>query len=391
MEHVRRNDVVYSNDSAEGLRIEKGTNKPIALVVGARPNFVKASPLYRVMKEREIPTLLIHTGQHYDYELSKKFFEDFALEKPDINLGVGSGNHGEQTGKILIEMEKVLMRVKPFLVVVFGDVNSTIATALVTNKLYIPLAHIEAGLRSFDRKMPEEINRMLTDAVANYLFTPSVDADENLKREGIGEDRIFLVGNIMIDSLMEHLGVARKREYYKRFGVEKKKYWLLTLHRPSNVDIRDKFCDILVAIDFIRKHRPVIFSVHPRTKKMINEFKLKEDFPWLSGGDNFIPITPVGYIDFLSLEYYAEAVLTDSGGMQEETTYLNIPCLTLRENTERPITIEIGTNTLCKTGEEIIKEAENIFDGKGKKGNIPPLWDGHTSERIVDVLTKKTG
>lgn len=364
-------------------------NKTIILVVGARPNLVKANPLYRVMKGRKIPTLLIHTGQHYDYELSKKFFEDFTLKKPDINLGVGSGNHGEQTGKILIEMEKVLMRVKPFLVVVFGDVNSTIATALVTSKLHILLAHIEAGLRSFDRTMPEEINRVLTDAVADYLFTPSVDADENLKKEGVGEDKIFLVGNIMIDSLMEHLGVARKREYYKRFGVEKKKYWLLTLHRPSNVDIRDKFCDILVAIDFIRKQRPVIFSVHPRTKKMINEFKLTLDFPWLSGGDNFIPITPVGYIDFLSLEYYAEAVLTDSGGMQEETTYFNIPCLTLRENTERPITIDIGTNTLCRTGEEIVKEVENIFDDKGKKGKVPPLWDGHTSERIIDVLTEK--
>ena len=364
-------------------------NIPIALVVGARPNFVKASPLYRVMIERKIPTLIIHTGQHYDYELSKKFFEDFALEKPEIDLGVGSGNHGEQTGKIMIELEKVLMNIKPSLVAVFGDVNSTIATALVTSKLYIPLAHIEAGLRSFDRTMPEEINRVLTDAVADYLFTPSVDADENLKKEGVGEDKIFLVGNIMIDSLVEHLGIARERKYYKRFGVEKKKYWLLTLHRPSNVDIRDKFSDLLTAIDFIRKHRPVIFSVHPRAKKMINEFKLTEDFPWLSGGDNFFPITPVGYIDFLSLEYYAEAVLTDSGGMQEETTYLNIPCLTLRENTERPITINLGTNTMCRIGEEIVREAENIFNGKCKKGKMPQLWDGHTSERIIDILLEK--
>ncbi|MBA7680212.1 UDP-2,3-diacetamido-2,3-dideoxy-D-glucuronate 2-epimerase [subsurface metagenome] len=302
---------------------------------------------------------------------------------------MGSGNHGEQTGKIMIELEKVLINIKPSLVAVFGDVNSTIATALVTSKLYIPLAHIEAGLRSFDRTMPEEINRVLTDAVADYLFTPSVDADENLKKEGVGEDKIFLVGNIMIDSLVEYLEIARERKYYKRFGVEKKKYWLLTLHRPSNVDIRDKFSDLLTAIDFIRKHRPVIFSVHPRAKKMINELKLTEDFPWLSGGDNFIPIIPVGYIDFLSLEYYAEAVLTDSGGMQEETTYLNIPCLTLRENTERPITINLGTNTLCRIGEEIVREAENIFNGKCKKGKMPQLWDGHTSERIIDILLEK--
>ncbi|MCK4574930.1 UDP-N-acetylglucosamine 2-epimerase (non-hydrolyzing), partial [candidate division WOR-3 bacterium] len=277
-------------------------NKPIVLVVGARPNFVKASPLYSTMRERKIDTVLLHTGQHYDYELSKKFFEDFVLKEPDINLEVGSANHGEQTGKIMIEMEKVLMRVKPSLVAVFGDVNSTIATALVTSKLYIPLAHIEAGLRSFDRTMPEEINRVLTDSIADYLFTPSVDADENLKREGIKEERIFLVGNIMIDSLVNHLEIARQRKYFRKFGVENKNYWLLTLHRPSNVDIREKFYDILTSIDFIRRHRPVIFSVHPRTQKMINEFKLRKDFPWLSGGDNFIPITPVGYIDFLSLE-----------------------------------------------------------------------------------------
>ena len=365
------------------------TSKPIVFVVGARPNFVKVSPLYRIMKERKIPSLLIHTGQHYDYELSRTFFQDFTLEEADINLDVGSANHGEQTGKIMIELEKVLMQIKPSLAAVFGDVNSTIATALVTSKLYIPLAHIEAGLRSFDRTMPEEINRVLTDAVADYLFTPSADADENLKREGIKEERIFLVGNIMIDSLVEHLEIARQRKYYARLGLEEKKYWVLTLHRPSNVDIREKLHEILTAIDFIRHQRAIVFSVHPRTRKMIEEFKLKEDFPWLSGGENFTPIEPIGYIDFLSLEYYAEAVVTDSGGMQEETTYLNIPCLTLRENTERPITIEIGTNTLCRTREEIVKEAESILCGQCKKREIPPLWDGYTSERIIDILLSK--
>jgi len=365
-------------------------NSLIALVVGARPNFVKASPLIKILNERKIKTLLVHTGQHYDYELSKKFFHDFSLEKPDLDLEVGSGNHGEQTGKIMIELEKVFMKIKPSLVVVFGDVNSTIATALVTSKLYISLAHIEAGLRSFDRTMPEEINRILTDAVADYLFTHSNDANENLKDEGIDGNRVFLVGNIMIDSLVKYLEIAKERKYFTRFGVEEKAYWLLTLHRPSNVDIRDKFCDIMTAINFIRKHRPVIFSMHPRTKKMINEFKLENEFPWFSGGDNFFPITPVGYIDFLSLEVYAEAVLTDSGGMQEETTYLNIPCLTLRENTERPITIYLGTNTLCRTGKEIIKQAEKILNGRNKKGKIPPLWDGQTAERIVDILTEKS-
>lgn len=364
-------------------------HKLIVFVVGTRPNFVKVSPLYRIIKERRIPAFLIHTGQHYDYELSKAFFEDFSLENPDIDLEVGSANHGEQTGKIMIELEKVLIRCKSSLVAVFGDVNSTIATALVTSKLHIPLAHIEAGLRSFDRTMPEEINRVITDAVADYLFTPSVDGNENLRREGIEDDRIFFVGNIMIDSLVKHLGIAKKKKYFTKLGVEEKKYWVLTLHRPSNVDIRNKFHEILTAIDFIRKQNPIVFSVHPRTEKMINKFKLIEDFPWLSGADNFIPISPLGYIDFLSLEYFSKAVLTDSGGMQEETTFLNIPCLTLRENTERPITVEIGTNTLCKTKEEIIKTAESIFDGKGKKGKTPPLWDGHTSERIIGIIGEK--
>ena len=361
-------------------------NKPIVLVVGARPNFVKAFPLYNTMRERKIDTILLHTGQHYDYELSKKFFEDFALKEPDINLEVGSGNHGEQTGRIMLEIEKVLMDIKPSLVAVFGDVNSTIATALVTSKLHIPLAHIEAGLRSYDRRMPEEINRVLTDAIADYLFTPSLDANENLKKEGIADERIFFVGNIMIDSLVKHLPIAKERQYFKKLGVQEKRYWLLTLHRPSNVDSRDKFVEILKALDFIRKKRPLIFSVHPRTKKMIKAFSLTKDFPWLRGGDNFIPITPVGYIDFLSLECYAEAVLTDSGGMQEETTYLDIPCLTMRENTERPITIEMGTNTLCKTGKEIKNSAEKILNGKTKKKKELPLWDGHTSERIIALL-----
>jgi len=363
-------------------------DKPIVLVVGARPNFVKAAPLQKALNKQGISNVLIHTGQHYDYELSKAFFEDFELEAPDIDLGIGSGNHGEQTGKIMIELEKVLMKVKPSLVAVFGDVNSTIATALVASKSHIPLAHIEAGLRSYDRTMPEEINRVLTDAVADYLFTPSEDAGLNLKQEGIHGDKVLFVGNIMIDSLVSYLKKAKQRRYFKKFGVREKKYWLLTLHRPSNVDTREKFHDILTALDFIRKRRTVIFSMHPRTKKMISEFKLEKEFPWVSGGDNFIPITPVGYIDFLSLEYYSEAVLTDSGGMQEETTYLHIPCLTLRENTERPITIDIGTNVLCKSGKDIIKSAENILQSNNRKGKIPMLWDGQTAERIVKILRK---
>ena len=363
--------------------------KLIALVVGARPNFVKAAPLQRALNKQRISNVLIHTGQHYDYELSRKFFEDFSLGKPDVNLGVGSGNHGEQTGKLVIALEKVLLEIKPSVVCVFGDVNSTVATAIVTTKLHIPLGHIEAGLRSYDRTMPEEINRVLTDVVADYLFTPSEDAGVNLKQEGIDGDKVFFVGNIMIDSLVSYLKKAKQRRYFRNFGVGEKKYWVLTLHRPSNVDFKEKLYDILSAIDYIRKQRAIVFSMHPRTKKMIAQFKLKREFPWLSGGDNFIPITPVGYIDFLSLEYYAEAVLTDSGGMQEETTYLHIPCLTLRENTERPITIKIGTNKLCRTGEEIRCSAEKILKRKNREGKVPRLWDGKAAKRIVEILSQK--
>lgn len=364
-------------------------NKPIVLVVGARPNFVKAGPIIDSLEDRGMGYVLIHTGQHYDYELSKSFFDDFSLEEPDINLGVGSGNHGEQTGKIMIELEKALTKIEPSIVVVFGDVNSSVATALVSSKLHIPIAHIEAGLRSFDRTMPEEINRVVTDSISDYLFTPSKDANENLQIEGIADDKVFFVGNIMIDSLVKYLNLAKERRLFSEFGVDEKKYWLLTLHRPSNVDRRDKFYDILTAMDFIRKQRTVIFSMHPRTKKMILKFGFENEFPWLLGGDNFIPIAPVGYIDFLSLEYYSQAVLTDSGGMQEETTFLNIPCVTIRDNTERPITVDMGTNVLCKSGKDIIKSAGDILQNNNKKGKIPMLWDGNTAERIVKVMKER--
>ena len=354
-------------------------------VVGARPNFVKLAGVVPHFT-RYFNHVIIHTGQHYDYELSMKFFEDFSLRAPDVNLEVGSGGHGEQTGRIMIELEKVLVKIKPAVVCVFGDVNSTVATALVTSKLHIPLAHIEAGLRSFDRRMPEEINRMLTDTVADYLFTPSEDANINLKQEGVDGDKIFFVGNIMIDSLIGYISKAKKRRYFRTLDVTEKEYWLLTLHRPSNVDKKEKFRDILKALDFIRRRKPIVFSMHPRTKKMIAKFNLTKEFPWLNGGDGFIPISPVGYIDFLSLEYYAEAVLTDSGGMQEETTYLGIPCLTLRENTERPVTISMGTNRLCRTGKEIISVAKSIIEGKVKEYELPPLWDGKTAHRIANIL-----
>jgi UDP-N-acetylglucosamine 2-epimerase (non-hydrolysing) len=360
--------------------------KKVILVVGARPNFIKLNPLWKRMRNIRAPMKIIHTGQHYDHELSKSFFDDFDLAEPDIDLGVGSASHGRQTGLIAIRIEKVLEKEKPELVIVFGDVNSTIATALVTSKMGIPLAHVEAGLRSFDRSMPEEINRVLTDQIAEYLFTPSKDADANLIREGISRKRVFFVGNIMIDSLVKYLTKAKSRKLYKNFDLKEKKYWLLTLHRPSNVDNKGRFTELLSAIDHIRGQRKIIFSIHPRTKKMIKSFALEKQFPWLSGGENFIPTSPVGYIDFLSLEFYAEAVMTDSGGMQEETTFLGVPCLTVRKNTERPVTIGIGTNILCKSRGQVVKNAEKILHGKGKVGHIPPLWDGRTAKRITDAL-----
>ncbi len=361
----------------------------IALIVGTRPNFVKASPLLRAMKEERLPTMLIHTGQHYDYELSKAFFEDFALEKPDLNLGVGSGEHGEQTGKIMMKLEDILQKRRPLLVVVFGDVNSTLAASIVASKMGIPIAHVEAGLRSYDRTMPEEINRVLTDLLADLLFIPSKDAEGNLKKEGIKKKKIFFVGNIMIDSLRSHLEAAKKREYYRRFGVKKKGYWILTLHRPGNVDKNKKMVELFAAFDSLRKERPIIFPVHPRTKKMIRVHGLRKRFPWALGGENFHIISPLGYIDFLSLECHAEGVVTDSGGIQEETSFLNIPCLTIRDNTERPVTIEAGTNILCTTPMKFTREVARILRGKGKTGTRIPLWDGNTAGRIVRILSHK--
>ena len=377
----------------------------IVLVCGARPNFMKIAPLLRAIdkhnassKENPIEPILVHTGQHYDYEMSQVFFQDLELPKPDVYLGVGSGTHAEQTSRVMIEFEKVLLKEKPDLVIVVGDVNSTLAAALAAVKLHISVAHVEAGLRSYDRTMPEEINRLLTDQISDYLFTPSRDADENLKREGIPNEKIFFVGNIMVDSLLFNKARADQSQIFAQLKLAEKGYALLTLHRPSNVDEKRSLTNIISAITKISEWIPVVFPAHPRTQKRLREFNLNPPSPviaspdvtgaWQSQSQSSILITPpLSYLDFLKLEMYAKFVMTDSGGIQEETTVLNVPCLTLRDTTERPITIIRGTNMLVgNSPRKIIQEASKILASNSKSPSHIELWDGRTAERIVAIL-----
>ena len=359
-------------------------------VVGARPNFMKVAPIVAAIKKRpaDFLTVVVHTGQHYDASMSDAFFLDLDLPQPDIHLGVGSGSHAAQTAAVMERFEPVVLREKPDWVLVVGDVNSTIACALVCVKLGIKVAHVEAGLRSRDRTMPEEINRLLTDQIADLLLTPSPDADENLLAEGIPNERIRFVGNIMIDSLFNNLDRARESNIKASLGLNDGQYAVLTLHRPSNVDDRETFERILSALEAIGESLPIIFPVHPRTRKTIAEFGLTER---IAATKNLRLIEPLGYLDFLSLYSTAQLVLTDSGGIQEETTALGIPCLTLRENTERPITVEMGTNVVVGTDtHRIVSEATAVLNGSAnKQARQPPLWDGHTAERILAALQEQ--
>lgn len=363
----------------------------ILVVAGARPNFMKVAPLIKAFgafnrtQSREtgkINYLLIHTGQHYDVEMSGTFFEELGLPKPDISLEVGSGTHAEQTAGVLVKFEKVCFEERPDWVVVVGDVNSTMACALAAVKLGIKTAHVEAGLRSFDRCMPEEINRIVTDSISDILFTPSADADENLVREGIPAQKIKRVGNIMIDSLKEHLEEARRRKASDRFGVRKNSYVVVTLHRPSNVDDRASLSLIMDHLAMLSREIPVIFPMHPRTKKNLREFGLEK----ISQDSGRLMIcSPLGYHDTIGLVEGARFVLTDSGGLQEETTFLNVPCLTLRPNTERPITITCGTNQLTCL-DKLETDMKRLMTDRPKNGKVPELWDGNTAERIVQQL-----
>jgi len=368
-------------------------------VVGARPNFMKIAPIMEEMAKypEQFQQVLVHTGQHYDDNMSRVFFEDLGIPKPNLYLGVGSGSHAEQTARIMVEFEKVVIGGRPDPVVVVGDVNSTMAWAIVAAKLWVPVAHVEAGLRSFDRRMPEEINRVVTDALSNYLFTTCQDANENLRQEGIPEEKIFFVGNVMIDTLLKHKERALELGVPEQYGLEAGKYAVVTLHRPSNVDESAVLKGILEALGEIAKRLPVIFPAHPRTQQRIREFGLgdmvqssklsftrsssrkQENKAWL--------MEPLGYLEFLGLMADASLMLTDSGGIQEETTILRVPCLTLRENTERPITIAEGTNVVVGSRKErIVAEALGILEGEGKVGRVPELWDGRAAERIVGVL-----
>lgn len=355
-------------------------------VVGARPNFMKVAPIVAAMKKRpsQFQPLVVHTGQHYDAAMSDSFFQDLDLPQPDTHLGVGSASHAAQTAAVMERFEPVVLREKPDWVLVVGDVNSTLACALVCVKLGVKVAHVEAGLRSRDRTMPEEINRLLTDQIADLLFTPSTDADENLLAEGIPRERIRFVGNVMIDSLQKNLAVARNLPTKEQLGLTGD-YALLTLHRPSNVDMLESFEPILSALEVIASKLPIVFPVHPRTKKTIAELGLNDRVEAIK---DLRTIDPLGYLDFLNLSSGARLVLTDSGGIQEETTALGIPCLTLRENTERPITVEMGTNVIVGTdATKIITEATVALNGSAKRvARQPPLWDGHTSERILIAL-----
>ncbi|MGA1794845.1 MAG: non-hydrolyzing UDP-N-acetylglucosamine 2-epimerase [bacterium] len=374
------------------------TGGVILHVVGARPNFMKVAPVVRALQSRAgISQVIVHTGQHYDANMSEVFFRQLDIPKPDINLEVGSGSHALQTAQIMSRFEPVVLGQKPGLVLVYGDVNSTVATALVCSKLLIPVGHVEAGLRSFDRTMPEEINRLLTDQVADLLFTPSADGDENLAREGVSPDKVHLVGNVMIDTLVHLLpkaddsfleglygndsGTPRRSEGTKGEHAQNRGYMLVTLHRPSNVDDPEMLGEIIFTLKSISRELDVIFPIHPRTRARLRALKIPVEDPRLKLTE------PVGYLQFIALQQKAAVIVTDSGGIQEEATYLGIPCLTLRENTERPITITAGTNILVgRDMGRLRKEVDRILSGEVKKGGIPPLWDGKASERIAAIV-----
>lgn len=359
-------------------------------VVGARPNLMKIAPLVREMqRDPAIRQVLLHTGQHYDDNMSQVFFDELGIPRPDIYLGVGSGSHAEQTARVMVAFEKILQDDRPDVAVVVGDVNSTLACAVTAAKLGVPLAHVEAGLRSFDRRMPEEINRIVTDALADLLFTTSRDADENLLREGVAPAKIHFVGNVMIDTLLEHRERARRLGTPARFGLSLGGYALLTLHRPSNVDDPAVLAGILDALVQVQRELPVFFPVHPRTAQRLRDARCAER---LARAPRLVLAEPLGYFEFLDLMMHARLVLTDSGGIQEETTILGVPCLTLRENTERPVTIMEGTNVLVGSDPaRITAEVGRILSGEARAGRTPELWDGRAAGRIVAVLRERFG
>lgn len=359
-------------------------------IVGARPNFVKIAPIMEAYRAHpEIEPLLVHTGQHYDKKMSGDFFETLGIRTPDIHLGVGSGSHAAQTAAIMTAFEPVVLEHKPDVLLVVGDVNSTVACSMVATKLHVPVVHVEAGLRSHDRKMPEEVNRVITDAISDVLFCTEKSGVENLEKEGVPESKVHLVGNVMIDTLCRQQPKLEGLDTLDRLGLSSQGYGLLTLHRPSNVDHPETFSRILDALEVIQRDLPLIFPMHPRTRKNLESNPFGERIKAMT---NLRLSEPVNYLGFLHLQSEAKVVLTDSGGIQEETTFLKVPCITIRENTERPSTCEIGSNQLVGTQTKDILEAyQRVADGTLREPQVPPLWDGKAAERIVDILVRQFG
>lgn len=366
------------------------SNQPIKIicVAGARPNFVKIAPLMEAFRiVPRIQAILVHTGQHYDAALSDLFFRQLGIPEPSINLGVGSASHAVQTAEIMKAFEPVVLRERPDAVLVVGDVNSTIACGLVAAKLGVPLIHVEAGLRSFDRTMPEEINRLLTDAISDLLFCTEQSGVNNLLREGIAPEKIHLVGNVMIDALLRHRAAAARSRILEQLGLSPRAYAVLTLHRPANVDDPQVFARLIEAFEVIQRDLPIIFPVHPRARNGLSAVLPPEAARRMPG---FRPIEPLGYLEFLKLMDEALLVLTDSGGIQEETTILGVPCLTLRENTERPITVEYGTNRIVgRDPARILAAYAEIRENPRPPHRVPPLWDGHAAERIAEIIARR--
>ena len=352
-------------------------------VVGARPNFMKAAPVMAAFDQRpNWRQSLVHTGQHYDRNMSEVFFGELGLPKPDINLDVGSGSHAGQTAEVMKRFEAYVLEAKPDWVLVYGDVNSTVAVSLVCAKLHIPVAHVEAGLRSFDRRMPEEINRLVTDSIANLLLTPSIDGNEHLAHEGVAEEQVHLVGNVMIDTLVRLKPKAEERwpKLSINWGLADQGYSLITLHRPSNVDDPEYLPQLMAVLADLSTQLPALFPVHPRTRQRLAALNIAVP-------DTLRLIDPVGYLDFLALQAHARLVITDSGGVQEETTYLGVPCFTMRENTERPVTVDVGTNILLGRDLDGLRTGiQAVLTGHAKQGGIPKYWDGQAGERIAQVF-----
>ncbi len=359
----------------------------VHLIAAARPNFMKVAPLYHALKKTDWANpILVHTGQHYDHNMSDAILQDLKVPAPDHHLGVGSGSHAEQMGNVMIAYEKICLEHRPDWIIVVGDVNSTAACAMVGAKLWIPVVHLEAGLRSGDRRMPEEINRLVTDSIVDVLWTPSADADENLVGEGVSADKIDLIGNIMIDSFEMLRDTIEAANTQRELGLTAGNYALVTLHRPSNVDAAESLTPIVDALVDAAQRLPIVFVAHPRTIKGLDKFSLASR---LSEAANIKLLDPLPYVQFMNLVTGSKVVITDSGGLQEETTYLGIPCLTLRENTERPITVSMGTNKLIDAT-TLAENLEAILDGNWPSGQRPQLWDGKTADRAVEALKRRT-